>query len=177
MRQKKDSQFTCWRIKSQISACSTPMLYQWASQRFHDELGYESGSHVTCLSHIVGASMSKVLCESTEREMWQISSLIMKLKRYFSLVTNSEKRKNAEFLIVIRPQTLGLSTVMLFHYDFLTSPSPLPYPSWAPPPPPPLKYHILHTFINTSPKLLTKRICLTIRSFLSWWSFPIFLRS
>ena len=112
-----------------------------------------------------------------EREMWQILSLITKLKRYFSLVTNTEKTKNAEFLIVIRPQTLGLSTVMLFHYDFLTSPSPLPYPSWAPPPPPPLKYHILHTFINTSPKLLTKRICLTIRSFLSWWSFPIFLRS
>ena len=112
-----------------------------------------------------------------EREMWQILSLITKLRRYFSLVTNTEKRKNAEFLIVIRPQTLGLSTVMLFHYDFLTSPSPLPYPSWAPPPPPSLKYHILHTFINTSPKLLTKRICLTIRSFLSWWSFPIFLRS
>ena len=111
-----------------------------------------------------------------EREMWQILSLITKLKRNFSLVTNT-KRKNAEFLIVIRPQTLGLSTVMLFHYDFLTSPSPLPYPSWAPPPPPPLKYHILHTFIYTSPKVLTKRICLTIKSFLSWWSFPIFLRS
>ena len=68
-----------------------------------------------------------------EREMWQILSLITKLKRYFSLVTNTEKRKNAEFLIVIRPQTLGLSTVILFHYDFLTSPSLTPP---APPPSP-----------------------------------------
>ena len=80
---------------------------------------------------LLGPAMSNVLCESTEREMWQISSLIMKLKRYFSLVTNTEKRKNAEFLIVIRPQTLGLSTVILFHYDFLTS------PSLTPPEPPP----------------------------------------
>ena len=115
---------------------------------------------------LLGPAMSNVLCESTEREMWQISSLIMKLKRYFSLVTNTEKRKNAEFLIVIRPQTLGLSTVILFHYDFLTSPSLTPP---EPPPPlpfPPLKY-FLHTFIYTSPKVLTKRICLTIRSFLS----------
>ena len=114
---------------------------------------------------LLGPAMSNVLCESTEREMWQISSLIMKLKRYFSLVTNTEKRKNAEFLIVIRPQTLGLSTVILFHYDFLTSPS-LTSPE-VPPPFPPLKYHFLHTLIYTSPKVLTKRICLTIRSFLS----------
>ena len=111
-------------------------------------------------------AMSKVLCESIEKEMWQILSLIMKLKRYFSLVTNTEKRKNAKFLIVIRPQNLGLSTVILFHYDFLTSPSLIP--PEPPPPFPPLKYHFLHTLICTSPKVLTKRICLTIRSFLSW---------
>ena len=59
MRQKKDSQFTCWRIKSQISAYSTPMLSHLASQRLHEDLGYESGSHVICLSHIVGASNVK----------------------------------------------------------------------------------------------------------------------
>ena len=118
---------------------------------------------------LLGPAMSNVLCESTEREMWQISSLIMKLKRYFSPVTNTEKRKNAEFLIVIRPQTLGLSTVILFHYDFLTSPSLTPPEPTPPPSFPPLKYHFLHTLIyTTSPKVLTKRICLTIRSFLSW---------
>ena len=56
---------------------------------------------------------------------------------------------------------------------------PLLLPLLSPPPPPfpPLKCHFLHTLIYTSPKVLTKRICLTIRSFLSWWSFPIFLRS
>ena len=117
---------------------------------------------------LLGPAMSNVLCESTEREMWQISSLIMKLKRYFSLVTNTEKRKYVEFLIVIRPQTLGLSTVILFHYDFLTSPSLTPPEPPPPPPFPPLKCHFLHTLIYTSPKVLTKRICLTIRSFLSW---------
>ena len=153
MRQKKDSQFTCWRIKSQISAYSTPMLYHLASQRLHDDLGYESGSHVTCLSHIAGASMSKVLCESTEREMWQISSLIMKLKRYFSLVTNTEKRKNAEFLIVIKhreekkcrvPDSNQTSDLRTQHCDalplwFSHLPLPSPLPLLSPPSPSTLK--------------------------------------
>ena len=32
--------------------------------------------------------------------------------------------------------------------------------------------HILPTDLNIFPKVLIRRICLTIRSFLSWWSFP-----
>ena len=60
-----------------------------------------------------------------EREMWQILSLITKLKRYFSLVTNT-KRKNAEFLIVIRPQTSEISTVLPLWFSHLPLPSPLP---------------------------------------------------
>ena len=46
------------------------MLYQWASQRFHDELGYELGSHVTHLSHIAGASNVKcVMWVNRERNV------------------------------------------------------------------------------------------------------------
>ena len=32
--------------------------------------------------------------------------------------------------------------------------------------------HILPSDLNIFPKVLIRRICLTIRSFLSWWSFP-----
>ena len=35
--------------------------------------------------------------------------------------------------------------------------------------------HILHTVLYTFPWVLTRRICLTIRSFFRWWSFPVFL--
>ena len=42
----------------------------WASQRFHDDLGYESGSHVTCLSHTAGASNVKcVMWVNRERNV------------------------------------------------------------------------------------------------------------
>ena len=36
--------------------------------------------------------------------------------------------------------------------------------------------HILHTVLCTHPTVLTKRICLTIKSFSGWSSFPLFLR-
>ena len=34
--------------------------------------------------------------------------------------------------------------------------------------------NILQTVLHTFPKVLTRRICLTIKSFFSWWSFPLF---
>ena len=40
---------------------------------------------------------------------------------------------------------------------------------------PNISMHILHTDLYTLPKLLTRRIHLTIKSFFSWWSFPLFL--
>ena len=36
---------------------------------------------------------------------------------------------------------------------------------------PKISMHILHTVLYTRPKVLTKRICLTINSFFNWWSF------
>ena len=33
--------------------------------------------------------------------------------------------------------------------------------------------HILHTVLYTIPQVLTRRICLPIKRFLHWWSFPI----
>ena len=35
--------------------------------------------------------------------------------------------------------------------------------------------HILCTIFYTFPKALTRRICSTIKSLFSWWSFPLFL--
>ena len=35
--------------------------------------------------------------------------------------------------------------------------------------------HILCTIFYTFPKVLTRRICSTIKSLFSWWSFPLFL--
>ena len=40
-----------------------------------------------------------------------------------------------------------------------------------------ISMHILHTVLYTFPKVLTRRICLTIKIFLSLWSFPLFLWS
>ena len=39
---------------------------------------------------------------------------------------------------------------------------------------PNLSRHILHTVLYTFLKVLTRRICLTIKSLLSWWSCPLF---
>ena len=36
--------------------------------------------------------------------------------------------------------------------------------------------HLLHAVLYTFPKVLTRRICLIIKSFFSWWSFPLFFR-
>ena len=39
---------------------------------------------------------------------------------------------------------------------------------------PNINMHILHTVLYTFPKTLTRRVCITIKSFFSWWSFPLF---
>ena len=36
-----------------------------------------------------------------------------------------------------------------------------------------ISMHILHTIFHTFLKELTRRICFTIKSFFSWWSFPL----
>ena len=37
-----------------------------------------------------------------------------------------------------------------------------------------ISLHILHTFLDTFPKVLTRRICFPIIRFLPWWPFPLF---
>ena len=39
---------------------------------------------------------------------------------------------------------------------------------------PNISMHILHTVLYTFHKVLRRRICLTIRTFFRWWSFPVF---
>ena len=39
---------------------------------------------------------------------------------------------------------------------------------------PNISIQILHTILYIFPKVLTRRICVTINSFFSWWSFPLF---
>ena len=39
---------------------------------------------------------------------------------------------------------------------------------------PNISMHILHTVLYTFAKELTRRICLSIKSFFSWWSFTLF---
>ena len=40
---------------------------------------------------------------------------------------------------------------------------------------PNISMHILHTFIYIFPEVMTRRICQTIKRFLSCWSFPLIL--
>ena len=42
---------------------------------------------------------------------------------------------------------------------------------------PNISIHILYTLIYTNQLVLTRRICLTIKSFLGWQSFLLFSRS
>ena len=42
---------------------------------------------------------------------------------------------------------------------------------------PNISMHILHTVLYTFPKVLTRRICLTIKCFFTWWSLPFFLQT
>ena len=49
----------------------------------------------------------------------------------------------------------------------------LPCPSLFHPLHPNASLHMLHTLLQTFPRVLIKRICLTIKSFFSWWSFPL----
>ena len=39
---------------------------------------------------------------------------------------------------------------------------------------PNISLQVLHTFLHTFPNVLTRRICLTIKSLFDWWSFPLF---
>ena len=39
---------------------------------------------------------------------------------------------------------------------------------------PKIGMHILHTVFCSTPKVLTKRICLSVLRIFSWWSFPLF---
>ena len=39
---------------------------------------------------------------------------------------------------------------------------------------PNISMHILHTVLHTFPKVLIRRICSPVKSFFSWWSFPLF---
>ena len=40
---------------------------------------------------------------------------------------------------------------------------------------PNISMYILHTVLYIFPNVLTRRICLAIKSFFSWWSFCLFL--
>ena len=46
--------------------------------------------------------------------------------------------------------------------------------NWFNPLHPKISLNILHTVLYTFPKVLTRRICLPIKSFLPWWPFPLF---
>ena len=37
-----------------------------------------------------------------------------------------------------------------------------------------ISIYILHTVLYIFPKVLTRRICLTIKTFYNWWPFPLF---
>ena len=39
-----------------------------------------------------------------------------------------------------------------------------------------ISMHCIHAVLWTFPEVLTRRICLTLRIFFSWWSFPLVLR-
>ena len=61
----------------------------------------------------------------------------------------------------------------IYNYPFTATTNPFTGLSFSPSLS--FKMHILHTTLYTSPKVLTRRICLQIKSIFCWWSFPLFL--
>ena len=81
------------------------------------------------------------------------------------------KEKMKFFTKVIFKGRLTLSFLPLSHCFHVGDISP--QNSYLYPLRPKIIMHFLHTVLFTSPKVLTRRICLTITSF-RWWSFPLF---
>ena len=67
------------------------------------------------------------------------------------------------FQVRLSCDTLNQSVALLKHFLRRVNPS---HPN--------ISMYILHTFLRTFPKRLTRRICLTIKSCFSWWSSPLF---
>ena len=119
--------------------------------------------------------------------MLQLLSLV-KIITFWPLVKFSQSLTSAEsnpyFMIYWRPYLPGkviVTSTMLFLLTLLSffsfvwlslinilkfSSNQLLHPN--------IGMQILHAVLSRFPKVLTRRICLTIKSFFSWWSFPLF---
>ena len=93
-------------------------------------------------------------------EKWQLASLYKFLERFLStcICSTCKRKLNIQYeywLYNWRGQTVVDCVINPLHPNF--------------------SMYILHTVLYTFPKVLTRRIWLTIRSFLGWWSFHLFL--
>ena len=76
----------------------------------------------------------------------------------------------SEYKMTIILKTLEINTaVILVSFNTFTTYLPSCNPLH-----PNISLHILHTFLDTFPEVLTRRICLPIIRFLPWWPFPLF---
>ena len=71
------------------------------------------------------------------------------------------KKEGKENPRIFEPEVYSSSCILLLHRKKLYAFNPL-HPN--------ISMHILHTVLHTFPKRLTWRICLTVKSCLSWWS-------
>ena len=105
-------------------------------------------------------------------KQYQFTSLLQKNFELFTILQTfrGEKCHTKQHKTFLRIKTCFLSMVFTCFYMLL-----LLYPCHFHHLHPNINMHILHTVLYTFPKVLTRRICLTIKSFFSWWSFPLFL--
>ena len=93
-------------------------------------------------------------------EKWQLASLYKSLERFLSTcICSTCKRKLYTQYEYWQYNWRGQTVV-----DCVMNPL---HPNFS--------MYILHTVLYTFPKVLTRRIWLTIKSFLGWWSFHLFL--
>ena len=91
---------------------------------------------------------------------------------FFCLVMSMEQGKDSELIpISNEPQTFGFHALMLYHWvtEAMMCKAHCRVLHLY------ISIHILHTVIHTFPKVLIRRTWLTIKSYFSQWSLPLFL--
>ena len=119
--------------------------------------GSSWASEVICCYSVVSRVTVRIYNNLMSKDFnWLILSLAWELLSIIPYLTS-------EYKMTIILKTLEINTaVILVSFNTFTTLHPN------------ISLHILPTFLDTFPKVLTRRICFPIIRFLPWWPFPLF---
>ena len=126
--------------------------------------GSSWASEVICCYSVVSRVTVRIYNNLMSKDFnWLILSLAWELLSIIPYLTS-------EYKMTIILKTLEINTAVIL-ISFNTFTTYLPSCNSLHPN---ISLHILHTFLDTFPEVLTRRICFPIIRFLPWWPFPLF---